>query len=143
LPISVTFLINGLPTQICGRILRNQYDDARSIKESEDISINSEYVQGLRKFLGYQDYNHFVKETIVKTNNRFVSYVRSHWLILLICSITITSTIGIVNFNKQRLMIWDNDRYIEVHFNEETYSLKKLKLYNKDRVKNFYKKTNL
>lgn len=136
-----TVLFDDFKTQISGRTLRNLYDDAGSIKESEDISINSEYVQGLCKYLGYQDYNQFVKETIVRSNNRFVLYVRSHWIILLICFITITSTIRIVSFNKQRWMIWDSDRYIEADFNEETFVLNKLKLYNKERIENFQKIT--
>ena len=113
----------------------------RGIKENEDISINSEYIQILCKYLNYQDYNHFVKETIVRSNNRFVSYLRSHWIILLICFVTITSTVGIVSINKQICMIWDNDRYIETDFNEETFLLNKLKLYNEDRIENFQKIT--
>lgn len=136
-----TILFDDFKTQISGRTLRNLYDDARSIKENEDISINSEYIQILCKYLNYHDYNHFVKETIVKSNNRFVSYLRSHWIILLICFVTMTSTIGIVSINKQRWMIWDNDRYIETDFNEETFLLNKLKLYNEDRIENFQKIT--
>lgn len=134
-----TVLLNDFKAQISGRTLRNLFDDAKSINESKDISINSEYVQGLCKYLGYQDYNDFVKETIVKSNNKFVSYARRHWVIILICLVTITSTIGIVSFNKQRWMIWDNERYVEVDFSEEAYSLNKLKLFNQDRIENFQK----
>lgn len=134
-----TVLFDDFKIQIGGRTLRNLFDDAIKIKEGEDISINSEYVQGMCKYLGYQDYNHFIKATVVKSNNKVVSYISRHWIILFICFATITSTLGIVSFNKQSWMIWDNDRYIEVDFDEETYSLNKLKLYKKDRIENFHK----
>ena len=136
-----TILFNDFNIQISGRTLRNLFNNASAIEEKEDITINSEYVKEMCKYLGYKDYNDFIKETVVKSNNKIISYVKRHWIILLICFTTITSAIGIVHFNKQRWMIWDNISYQEVNFNEKNYSLNKLKLYNEDRIKNFYKIT--
>ncbi|AJR05030.1 hypothetical protein [Siansivirga zeaxanthinifaciens] len=134
-----TVLFNDFKIQISGRTLRNLFDDANSAEGKNDISINSEYVQEMCKYLGYEDYNQFIKETTFKSNNKFISYLRRHWIILLICFVTITSTIGIVSFNKQRWMIWDNGSYKEVDFNEKDYLSNKLKLFNKDSIDNFNK----
>src|SRR6056300_1755159 len=68
-----TVLFNDFKIQISGRTLRNLFDEANNSTEvKDDISINSEYVQEMCKYLGYEDYNQFVKETIVKSNNKFV-----------------------------------------------------------------------
>lgn len=53
-------LLNDFRVQISGRTLRNLLDESNKLtSEKEDIVINSEYVQALCKYLGYEDYDSF------------------------------------------------------------------------------------
>lgn len=135
-----SLLLNDFKLQISSRTLRNLYDDANEKKADEDISINSEYVTVLCNYLGFENYQAFIKETSspVKRKNKIVSFIVKHWIILFICLLTITITI-ILTFNQQRWMIWDNTHYVEVTFDAKKYALSQLKIYNEDRVVNFKK----
>ena len=134
-------LFNDYKTQISGRTLRNLFNEAKDVETHMDISINSDYVKDLCKYLGYENYNAFIKDTSsqIKRKNKVVSFILKHWIILLICFITISTTLIITTFNQQRWMVWDNANYIEVGFDANKYSINQLKLYNEDRIDNFKK----
>lgn len=134
-------LLNDYKIQISGRTLRNLFDDANNTLYREDISINSEYTQVLCKYLGYEDYTQFLKATTIKNDRKIISHFKRYWILILVCFITISSTVITLNSNEQRWMIWDSTGYKEVHFDKEKYSLNQLKLYDENSIKNFHKTT--
>ena len=69
-------LLNDYKTQISGRTLRNLFNDANDVETHRDISINSDYVQDLCKYLGYENYNAFIKDTSsqIKSKNKVVYF---------------------------------------------------------------------
>jgi hypothetical protein len=134
-------LLNGFKTQISGRTLRNLIDESNKIDAGEDISISTDYILYLCKYLGYEDYNAFLKShpNEVKNKNKVVGYLKSNWIILLICFITIIGAITVSAFNKQRWMVWDDTKYVETDFDAEKYNLNQLKLYKEEHIENFKK----
>ena len=134
-------LLNDFKIQVSGRTLRNLYDEAINVSEKKDISVNSIYINELCKYLGYNDYNYFIKESNLDSNNSLVLYMKKHWVVILICFVALSSSIGFVNYNHERWMIWDGDKYVEVDFDSKKYSLNQLKLLDKEMIDNFYKTT--
>jgi len=132
-------LLNEYKIQVSGRTLRNLYDEAINISEKKDISISSNYIHELCRYLGYKDYNCVIKDSNVDSKNKVILYIKKHWFIILICFVTLSSSIGFVNYNPQRWMIWDGNKYVEVNFDSKKYTLNQLKLLDKEKIKNFYK----
>ncbi|AXG70026.1 hypothetical protein KORDIASMS9_02255 [Kordia sp. SMS9] len=121
------------------------------IEESTDqaMSPNTELLNNLARYLGFQNYEDFVTNILAHNNssesidsakeNDVMRFLKKHsWLIIIIL-LTIITVLVIMQLNKQRWMIWDGTHYIEVSFNLKKYDLGELKLYNKDRINNLKK----
>lgn len=134
-------LLNDYHYPLSGRALRNFYDESISVNKNVDISINSKHIQSLCKYLGYENYDAFMKDNPEEavSNNTIIHFIKKNKIVLLISFITIVIVFSITTFNKQRWMVWEEYRYVEVGFDAEKYSLLQLKLYNKDRIENFEK----
>jgi hypothetical protein len=136
-------LLNDYHYQVSGKTLRNLYDKSKEIDTRSDISINSSHIIHLCKFLGYKDYDEFMKDNPEdydsEEKNKLIGFFKRNKVALIISIVTIIIIYSINTFNKQRWMVWDNHRYVEVDFDAEKYTLSQLKLYNKDRIENFQK----
>ena len=134
-------LLNDFKFQISSKTLRNLYDKSVGSEENEDISINSEYVENLCLFLGFENYNDFLKkysnDLTESKNVSLLNTIKKNRATLAISLVSIIIIIFATTFNKQRWMIWDNMQYIEVDFDAEKYSLSQLKIYNQERIDNF------
>ena len=134
-------LLNDFKFQISSKTLRNLYDKSVGSEENEDISINSEYVENLCLFLGFENYNDFLKkysnDLTESKNVSLLNTIKKNRATLAIGLVSIIIIIFATTFNKQRWMIWDNMQYIEVDFDAEKYSLSQLKIYNQERIDNF------
>ena len=134
-------LLNEYKIQVSGRTLRNLFDDASTTPKNKDISVNSSFVNALCNYLGYKDYNHFIKENHGPIPVQLISSIKKYWIIILISLITISSIIGFGNFNQERWMQWDGEKYIEVKFNKKKYELDQLELLDKKVINSFHKIT--
>lgn len=134
-------LLNDFKFQISSKTLRNLYDKSVGSEENEDISINSEYIENLCLFLGFENYNDFLKkysnDLTESKNISLLNTIKKNRATLAIGLVSIIIIIFATTFNKQRWMIWDNMQYIEVDFDAEKYSLSQLKIYNQERIDNF------
>ena len=67
-------LLNDYRYPLSGRALRNFYDESKEIDARSDISINSSHVVHLCKYLGYENYDAFMKDNPeeVVSNNTIV-----------------------------------------------------------------------
>ena len=134
-------LLNDFKFQISSKTLRNLYDKSVGSEENEDISINSEYIENLCLFLGFENYNDFLKkysnDLTESKNISLLNTIKKNRVTLVIGLVSIIIIIFATTFNKQRWMIWDNMQYIEVDFDAEKYSLSQLKIYNQERIDNF------
>ncbi|WP_298499838.1 hypothetical protein [uncultured Algibacter sp.] len=134
-------LLEDYKYQISSRTLRNLYDDSVKKNDKEDISINSNYIQKLCLYLGFENYNEFLKEypnDLVGSNDqKLLAIIKKNKATLIISVLTIIIVLSVTTFNKQRWMIWDDIQYIEVDFDAEKYSLSQLKIYNQDHIDNF------
>ena len=135
------YLLNEYKIQVSGRTLRNLFNDACTINENKDISVNSSFVNALCNYLGYKNYNHFIKDNPDPIRSKLISNIKKKWIIILISLITISSVIGFGNFNQERWMQWDGYKYIEVKFNKEKYELDQIELLNKKVINSFHKIT--
>ena len=134
-------LLEDLKYQISSRTLRNLYDDSVKKDDREDISINPNYIQNLCLYLGYGNYNEFLKEypedSLGTKDHELLAIIKKNKATLIISLLTIIIVLSVTAFNKQRLMIWDETHYVEVDFDVEKYSLSQLKIYNQERIDNF------
>jgi hypothetical protein len=136
-------LLENFKFQISSRTLRNLYDDAIKKNDEEDISISSDYVQNLCQYLGFENYNEFLKEHadgIAEPNvHNLLGLLKKNKIVLAISILTVIIILSVSIFNKQRWMIWDDTHYVEVDFDAKKHSLGKLKLYNSDYIEHFFK----
>lgn len=135
------YLLNEYKIQVSGRTLRNLFNDASTIADNNDISINSSFVNALCNYLGYKDYNHFIKDKHDPIPSKLISNTKNNWIIIFISLITISFVIGFGNFNQERWMQWDGEKYIEVKFNKKKYKLDQLELLDKKVISSFHKTT--
>lgn len=149
---------NEIHVVLGSRSLINYYNEAIALThENEDIKIaQGDVINGLCKYLGYEDYQHFNEDTKkieITPNNILVTQkikpitknvLKSNKMailgvfILLIISSTFTSYIL---KDTTRWMVWDNDHYKEVEFDIEKYNINQLKIYNEERIQRFKKVT--
>ena len=136
-----TVLLNDFKTQISGKTLRNLINQSKKTKADEDISISSDYILNLCKYIGYKDYNDYVLNTqsVVDKSVGLIDFLKRNWIILVICFITISSVIIYFSFNKQKWMVWNDTQFVEVDFDKEKYNLNQLKLFKDEQIENFKK----
>jgi hypothetical protein len=117
------------------------------LNEEDDISIKQLMViNGLCKYLGYDTYQDFIKNTTSKnaetkllSNKKRVKFSQAFKVT------TMAVVIGILSFlmynytHRQRWMVWQQDHYIEVEFDAKKYGVNQLKLYKEDRISSFKK----
>lgn len=106
----------------------------------KEMNPNIGLLDKLAEYIGYETYEDFVTQFENKhkpKEDSFINFVKKNkWFIILIL-LTIITIIIIFQVNKQRWMVWDGTRYIEVSFNLKKYDLGELKLYKKERIENF------
>ena len=127
------------------RSFRDYRNEAKKIINLDsDISIKQlKVINGLCKYLEFEDYKAFVTSLNLETNNsglRIISNFIKKNKITLITSSTIIFIFLIINsVTKQRSMVWEENHYIEVKFDIEKYKLNQLKIYKEEKI-TFFKK---
>ncbi len=134
-------LLNDFKVQISGRTLRNLIDDSNRVDDGEDISVHSEYVLALCKYLGFENYKAFLVENTKwhEPNNKAATFLKRNWIMLLVCIIAVLVSITSAIFNRERWMVWQDTKYVEVNFDVEKYHLNALKLYKEEQIAHFQK----
>lgn len=121
------------------KILRIKYNEIQ--KQGAQIRLKKHAQDGLCAYLGYDDYTQFINAN--STTKVAVPKQSSFWdrhKVVLVLVLIILSIVLIYNYStRQRWMVWQDDHYVEVDFNLETYSINQLKVYKEERV-DFFKK---
>ncbi|MEZ4809403.1 MAG: hypothetical protein R2819_03510 [Allomuricauda sp.] len=125
---------------------RDYFNEAKRLKNNtDDISIKQlDVINGLCKFLGYDNYKKFVKD--VKADHESIQQkltviIRKNKVSITLLMTTICVIIIVAMVNRQRWMIWDGNHYIEAKFDAEKLQQGLLKVYKEDRIKYFEKIT--
>ena len=124
----------------------------KSEKEEEETTIKSYVVvNAFCNVLGFNNFDEFQKNesgdrsltTEISTPKKFKigNCLKKYWIPIGINCCIIIGLLCYYVITKQRWMIWKNDKYIEVTFNQEHYKQGELKLYNQDRIDYFKKVT--
>ena len=128
--------------------------------ESITNNPNTELLNTISEYLDYKSYEDYVTKNDLKIddatlledtkdthylengftkNNNALHFIKIHKWTLIIGMLLSIGFFSFYNINKQQWMVWDGDHYIETAFETEQFNLGQLKLYNKDRITNFYK----
>lgn len=116
------------------------------IEESTDKIMNpsTELLNNLSKYVGYDSYEDFVtrlnKKNIEKDKGFLQFLIENKWVIIFILLVLVI-VVFVMQFNRQRWMVWKETHYEEVSFDLEKYNVDQLKLYKEERIKNFKKVT--
>jgi hypothetical protein len=116
--------------------LRTHYSTA---KKGEDIDLKKFVANALSVYLGYNSFEDFVKAQPSKPVEPSGMPPRYKWAIAGLLFILLFVAISYLQFNKQRWMVWQENHYVEVKFDEKLLQEGKLKLYNEDRINNLKK----
>lgn len=116
--------------------LRNHYTAA---KKGDPIDLKKFVANALSVYLGYESFEDFVKAHPSKPVEPTGLPSRYKWAIAGLLFIVLFFTISYLQFNKQRWMVWQQDHYVEVSFDEKLLQDGKLKLYKEDRITDFKK----
>lgn len=121
------------------KILRIKYNEIQ--KQGSQIQLKTHAQDGLCAYLGYEDYTQFVNDHT--KHGAEVTTKKTFWdiyKVILMLVLAIVSIVLIYNYStRQRWMVWQDDQYVEVKFNLETYNVNQLKVYKEERIKNFKK----
>lgn len=138
-----TVLLNEFKCPISGKTLRNLYDKSIDPSTNGDISINSNYVENLCLYLGFENYNAFLKKNLkhkdLNKREKSISFIKHNKTLLIISLLIISIILFMTSFNKKRWMVWEENSYVEVNFDAEKYTLSQLKIYNEERIEKFKK----
>ena len=121
---------------------RVYHNEARKLIDApKDISIKQlKVINGLCKFLGYDNYEDFVASLGGKNfGQAFVSFLKGNKAVLIIIFLLVAGMSIYYFANRQCYMVWEKDHYVEVTLDPKKYSLRQLKLCNEDRIENFKK----
>lgn len=121
---------------------RNYFRESKKIiNTTEDISIKQlKVINGLCKFLGFTNYEDFTNSLGGKSFSKaLVHFFNKNKKVLIISFMSLMSLLVYCSVDKQRWMVWNNDRYVEVSFDVEKYNVGELKLYNEAYVNYFNK----
>ena len=121
---------------------RNYFSEAKKKDNTtEDISIKQlKVINGLCKFLGFTNYEDFTNSLGGKPFGKtLVYFFNKNKMILIVLFTSLVSLLVCSSVNRQRWMVWNNDRYVEASFDVEKYDIGELKLYNEAYVKYFNK----
>lgn len=148
-------LWNDFKCSFGDKSLRILYNDASKNNEKKVVIKQQIVINSLCKYLGYEDYIDFVNNNVALKNNdeqhqnkqtnkksepieRVLKGVKNN-KIAIILSIIFLTVLVVFSINKQRWMVWENDKYVEVKFDTEKYNVGQLKIYKEERIK-FFKK---
>ncbi|MCL7754994.1 hypothetical protein [Polaribacter sp. Z022] len=148
-------LFNDYKCTFGDKSLRILFNEARDNNEKKVIIKQQIVINSLCKYLGYDNYIDFVENNVdLKKNNVLPQEKQKNkklgWLngilnvvknnkIAIILGITLITLVIVFSFNKQRWMVWENNKYVEVKFDTEKYKVGQLKIYKEERIK-FFKK---
>jgi len=128
------------------RRLADYYKMAKKEENDTVIVKDPRVVQAMCSYLNHNNFSdfrnaHSINDTDVKSinNSSFIKFLKNHKISIITSSIIIIVMLVVYYANKQRWMVWENDRYVEVSFDPETYNLGQLKLYNESRIESFRK----
>lgn len=154
------FLEEYAEDKIGEKSLRLYFNNAKRQDEEKDINIkNKNVLNGLCLYLGYEDYKDFIMKeepaevvmaedanlgidaqiSIPTASKGLNILIKKNKITIVFGILVLFCTVSMSYLNRERWMIWQEDRYIEVSFDVEKYSLSKLKIYNPDRISNFRK----
>ncbi len=148
-------LFNDYKCTFGDKSLRILFNEARDNNEKKVVIKQQIVINSLCKYVGYDNYIDFVENNVdLKKNNVLPQEKQKNkkleWLngilkvvknnkIAIILGITLLTLVIVFSFNKQRWMVWENNKYVEVKFDTEKYNLGQLKIYKEERIK-FFKK---
>ena len=115
---------------------------------------NTPLLDKTSEYLGYKNYEDFVSKNgstnadLTSGNDKTIpaihgkqsnisNHFKKHRVTLIVSLALIALFIILQSITRQRWMIWQENQYIEVNFDPETYEIGKLKLYNEERIENF------
>ncbi|WP_046743007.1 hypothetical protein [Kordia zhangzhouensis] len=156
------FMLEECHFQYHEKSLRNKL---KAAQKDEPVELKAPVANCLCKYLDYENYADFVMKNSnqitqeLHENERFIDsgflkkkikkevsmgeklkiVIQKNKVTLIFCLFVIIGFFSLVVINKQRWMVWENDRYVEVPFDVEKYGLSNLKLFKKDRVRYFRK----
>lgn len=118
--------------------LRTHYTAA---KKGDSIDLKKFVVNALSVYLGYESFEDFVKAQPSKPVEPIGMFSRYKWAIAGLLFVVLIVAIGYHQLTKERWMVWQEDHYVEVKFDDKLLQEGKLKLYNDDRIGNLKKIT--
>ncbi len=107
----------------------------------EEIELKQKVALGLCKYLGYKNYKDYVLKNKGK-GGKMGNEMKPKIKIALFISVVIV-LVFIINssLNQKRWMVWQENHYVEVKFDDQKYDIGELKLYKEERIKKFKKIT--
>jgi len=130
------------------RSLADYYRMSKKEDNGEVLVKHPKVVQAMCTYLGYGSFKDFKRahgitssgsNTDMSNTNKIIALMKKNKILVIVSSAIIIILLLIYSVTKQRWMVWNNDRYVEIHFDTEKYNLGQLKIYNEDRIKNFKK----
>jgi len=125
-------LMEDLKYQLSGKTLGKLYDEAQLAKK--DIQIKTEHINNLCNYLGYRDYNHYLREN----RGGIIVVARKNWISIVLLLAGITIALYFYS-TRARWMKWEEGHYVEVKFDAKLLQNSLLKFYKKERIENFKK----
>lgn len=128
------------------RRLSDYYRMAKKSEVDQVIVKDPRVVLAMCNYLDSNSFSDFKKANGIVTTDKkpaknakttFVDFLKNHKVSIYISSSIVLIMLIIFSANKQRWMVWENDRYVEISFDPEKYNLGQIKLYNKERIKYF------
>lgn len=124
--------------------------------EGNSNNPNTDLLDKLCEFLGFENYEDFVNknevyntnktvvkppEKVIKKSNEldFLKFINQHKITLIVSSLIIIGFLVYQTINKQRWMSWEENFYVEVDFDTEKFNNGELKIFNQERIKDFKK----
>ena len=130
------FIVEDAKQPYGERTLREKYN---AIKENENrkIELKGFAKEALSHYLGYKSFAEFVRKNKPKEKG-FLGWVKRNKIALTIGLSVLVLTVSVLTgINKQRWMVWQEDRYVEVEFDLDKYDVGELKIYRLERIKHF------
>ncbi|WP_338733449.1 hypothetical protein [Mangrovimonas cancribranchiae] len=117
---------------------RRLRDLLRKVKAEEPIELRPHVLKSLCQYLGYTDYEGYIKgvSKTTQVKPRKLTNKRT-WIVVVFFILGALSIIIYQSVTKQRWMVWVEDHYEEVDFDTKKYELKQLKLYKEERILRF------
>lgn len=115
--------------------LRNQFTAA---KKGDPIDLKKFVAHALSVYLGYESFEGFVKAQPTEPIKKKSFFKHYKWPLAGVLLILLVAW-GYHQLTQQRWMVWQENQYVEVKFDDKLLQEGKLKLYNEDRINNFKK----